>query len=61
MADLAGFRQALIILHRGLGDLAHPWAITGSLGFALQGMDTAVHGDDLLWVISLLAPKGYSV
>ena len=37
-------RTALRILYEGLKDLAVPWAITGSPGFALQGMESG-HGD----------------
>jgi hypothetical protein len=34
-------------LVRAAGRLPDPWAVTGSLGMALQGMELAVHDIDL--------------
>ncbi|HEY3343949.1 MAG TPA: hypothetical protein VGJ97_03410 [Anaerolineaceae bacterium] len=49
MPDLA-YQRILPTLHKlcdGLADLTDPWAITGSLGFALQGAEGPVHDIDL--------------
>ncbi|MCL4561005.1 MAG: hypothetical protein M1281_10360 [Chloroflexi bacterium] len=40
-------QHALRILLDGLSGQAISWAVTGSLGFALQGMDVPVHDIDL--------------
>ena len=40
-------RKVLRTLYEHLVDLESPWAIAGSLGFALQGMDTPVSDIDL--------------
>ncbi len=41
------FLSAVRAISAGLQDLPFPWAITGSLGFALQGSEVTVHDIDL--------------
>ncbi|MGA2139045.1 MAG: hypothetical protein ABSH14_09315 [Verrucomicrobiia bacterium] len=40
-------RKVLRVIHERLRDFGPPWAITGSLGFALHGMDVPVNDIDL--------------
>ncbi len=40
-------RNVLRAIHERLMDLDSPWAITGSLGFALQGLESPVNDIDL--------------
>lgn len=41
------YLEALRLIHDKLGDDPYAWAITGSLGMALQGMDLEVHDIDI--------------
>lgn len=41
------FLDVLMLLVSRLNPLDRPWAVTGSLGFALQGVPVAVHDIDL--------------
>lgn len=41
------YLAALRVIHARLQDQPPNWAVTGSLGMALQGMDVAVHDIDL--------------
>ena len=41
------FRKILQTIYPLLEDFPSPWAVTGSLGFALQGLETAVNDVDL--------------
>jgi hypothetical protein len=43
----SAFLSAIRTLAAGLEGMASPWAITGSLGFALQGSESSVHDIDL--------------
>lgn len=43
----APYIDVLKIIYRLLSDLDHPWAITGSMGMALQGVDIDVHDIDI--------------
>jgi hypothetical protein len=45
--SLQSYLKVLQILCAGLKDLPEPWAVTGSLGFLLQGSDVQVHDIDL--------------
>jgi hypothetical protein len=41
------YARVLSILNEALAGMSSPWAITGSLGMALQGLPLAVHDIDL--------------
>jgi hypothetical protein len=41
------YRRVLRIIYERLQHLAAPWVITGSLGFALHGMDVPINDIDL--------------
>ena len=43
----AGFRSALLKIQAALADSRVDWAVTGSLGMALQGMDLPIHDIDI--------------
>ena len=47
MALSPSFLPILHILHERLQGLPHPWALTGSVGMTLQGMDLEPHDIDL--------------
>jgi hypothetical protein len=45
--NIERFMPALRILYARIGESHLDWAITGSLGFALQGVDVSVHDIDI--------------
>ncbi len=46
-AGLSRFLPAIRVISAGLEGMTEPWAITGSLGFALQGSGVEIHDIDL--------------
>lgn len=57
MALSPSFLPVLHILHERLLNLPHPWALTGSVGMTLQGMDLDPHDID----VQTDAPGAYAI